>query len=274
MKTIDLNVDIGEGFPFDEELLTLASSANICCGIYAGSADLTRHTVKLCRDAGVKVGIHPGYPDRDSMGRKPLNENVPPATQMQYLNSVQHQIFDFQKEFGADYIKPHGALYNDTAQPLSAGWGSMRDYPTAKNPYEAGGIALSRTPGTGMLVIVLRICRLPLMGLAGTLHEEIARRANTGFILEGFVDRKTNSQGLLIPRSEPGAVLTRSDDIIAQALRLSKTCDSLCVHGDTAGAVEILRDVRNALEQDGFKIAGVGSPPSLAGDGGLVAQQE
>ena len=77
-RKIDLNVDIGEGFPHDRELLAFASSANVCCGTHAGSRELTIETVELCREHGLRVGAHPGYPDRASMGRQSIEVVKPP----------------------------------------------------------------------------------------------------------------------------------------------------------------------------------------------------
>ena len=113
MKRIDVNVDIGEGFPWDAELLRLATSANICCGEHAGSWELTLATVHACRDAGVRIGMHPGFPDRAGMGR-----NAPTAGQARaWYASVVAQALRFAAEVpDVGYCKPHGAFYNLIAQ--------------------------------------------------------------------------------------------------------------------------------------------------------------
>ena len=138
-KRIDLNVDIGEGFPFDRELLRFATSANVGLGEHAGSREITAETVALCREAGVRVGAHPGYPHRPSMGRDP----IPPGAQKAYLDSIFVQTQWFVAVHGADYLKPHGAFYNDTAVVLPEGWRTENDAPT---PYGQEGIFLAQTP--------------------------------------------------------------------------------------------------------------------------------
>src|SRR5208283_5055166 len=115
---------------------------------------------------------------------------------------VFRQIRDFSVEYGGAYVKPHGAFYNDTAQPIAAGWDSMAKHPSASSPYEAGGLALSLIPGTGVLIMALRITKLALMGLPGSMHEPIALRAGVPFIREGFADRAYAQDGTLVPRTE------------------------------------------------------------------------
>jgi UPF0271 protein len=250
LKQIDLNVDIAEGFPHDAELLKFATSANICCGVHAGSAQLTADTVELCRSKGVRIGAHPGYPDRGSMGRAPLSVEH----QRDWLGSVLQQICDFCVEYPTQYVKPHGALYNETAQPISVGWDSMAKYPSSTSPYEAGGYALSLVPGTGMLIMALRINKVPIMGLPGTMHLPIGERAHVAFIKEGFADRAYLENGLLMPRSEPGAVLTNRIKIAAQVIRLANECDSICLHGDTPDCLEFAELIYKTLVDEGFEV--------------------
>ena len=250
MKEIDLNVDIGEGFANDAELLNFASSANVCCGIHAGNAELTLETVELCRIKRVRIGAHPGYPDRASMGRRPISMEV----QRDYLDSVFRQIRDFCVEYGAAYVKPHGAFYNDTAQPTAEGWDSMAKHPTASSPYEAQGHALSLVPGTGVLIMALRIAKVPIMGLPHTMHEAISKRAGVSFIREGFGDRAYREGGTLVPRGEPGAMLSDPGAVKAQVLRLANDVDSICLHGDTPDCVEFAELVFAALTDQGYEV--------------------
>ena len=99
-RAIDLNVDIGEGFAFDESLLEFASSANICCGVHAGSAELTRETVEMCKAKAVRYGMHPGYPDRASMGRL----TMPSGAERDYLGSIFEQAKSFSEFARPAYI--------------------------------------------------------------------------------------------------------------------------------------------------------------------------
>ena len=223
MKRIDLNVDIAEGFPHDSELLDIATSANVCCGEHAGSWELTVGTVAMCREAGLRVGAHPGYPDRASMGRA----SPAPSDWETAERSVRLQI-ERMIEIGAcDYVKPHGAFYNEAVD---------------------AGAALEA------LTSILNERKTPQMGLPDTGLESAARTASVPFLREGFADRAYTPDGRLIPRSRPGAVLTSADEVRAQALRLAPRVDSICLHGDTEGCVEFASLVRAALEQAGFEV--------------------
>jgi len=226
-KKIDLNVDIGEGFPFDAQLLEFATSANIACGEHAGSWELTVQTMNLCLEHGVRLGIHPGYPDRATMGRVAIPED--PMISEKWAWSVQDQVMRFRSDAVAAYIKPHGGFYNDAAA-------------------DANGIA-------GLaLQSVLSITGYPLMGLPGTGHPVIALRAEVPLIREGFADRAYLPEGTLIPRGRPGAVLSDPTEIREQALRLATSVDSICLHGDTPDCVEFAALVRSALEEAGYEV--------------------
>lgn len=247
VKRIDLNVDIGEGFPFDRELLRFASSANVALGEHAGSRELTAETVARCREAGVRVGAHPGYPHRASMGRDP----IPPGEQKRYLDSVFVQTQWFVAVHGADYLKPHGAFYHDTAIVLPEGWRTQNDAPTL---YGQEGIFLARHPGVQFLMMLLRVYKIPLMGLDRTSHAEIARRASKGLVREGFADRLYRDDGTLMPRDRPGAVLKEPERVAAQVLRLAPKVDSIGLHGDGPDCLVFAERVRQTLEDAGYEV--------------------
>lgn len=222
MKRIDINVDVAEGFPFDSELLRVATSANICCGAHAGSIELCLQTVATCRELGIRVGAHPGFPDRTNMGRAPIafeDENARVA--------LLHSLLEQLSVSEWDYVKPHGALYNAT---------------TAAGPV------------TVPLVAALLKSGLPLMGMPRTHHEHIAFAAEVSFIREGFADRAYTKEGLLVPRSELGAVLGELDEIASQVQVLASRVDSICIHGDSPGCVEIAEHVRRTLETNGYEV--------------------
>lgn len=223
MRRIDLNVDIGEGFPHDTELLRYATSANVCCGEHAGSWELTAATVAACEAAGVRVGMHPGYPDRESMGRAPME----PEDFARYRESLLDQCRRFYAEFDVEYLKPHGAFYNEAQVEASV-----------------AEIAIEMVAETG----------LPIMGIPGTLLEMVGQGLGAGFIREGFADRRYDAEGLLVPRGEPHAVLTDPEEIRTQVLRLARTVDSICLHGDGASAVEFAVLVRRTLTDAGYEI--------------------
>lgn len=221
MRRVDLNVDVGEGFPHDRELLNMATSANVCCGSHAGSPELTRATVHLAREHGVGVGAHPGFPDRPAMGREPW----PVARMTEAEDSLLSQLASVSED--AQYLKPHGALYNQSASQ------------------EAWARALAR---------LLRATGLPLFGLPGTLHVQAAREAGVRFVAEGFAERAYRPDGHLVPRGDPGAEIETSEAAAVQALALAERVETICIHGDRLGAVEILRGVRTALVTEGFEV--------------------
>jgi len=221
MKAVDLNVDIGEGMPYDGELLIYASSANVCCGVHAGSWELVEETVGLCLKNGVRIGMHPGYPDRASMGRAPM----PPDQLGAYKESVLRQAERFYYFVPPAYVKPHGAFYNESTFDGHAAHGILLD--------------------------LLAEFALPLMGLKGTAHE----RAAHVFFAEGFADRGLLPDGRLIPRGKPGALLVDPKEVARQALLLAPNVDSLCFHGDHPLCVENIRAATEALLSAGYRIS-------------------
>ncbi|MCC6404761.1 MAG: LamB/YcsF family protein [Fimbriimonadaceae bacterium] len=221
MRRIDLNVDVGEGFPHDRDLLNMATSANVCCGIHAGSPEATRATVLQAREHGVVVGAHPGFPDRRVMGREPWAV----ARMTEAEDSLLAQLALVSED--ARYLKPHGAFYNQSA---------------------------SQEAWAGALARLLRTAGLPLYGLPGTLHVQAAREAGVRFVAEGFAERAYRPDGHLVPRGEPGAEIATPEAAAVQALALAERVETICIHGDRLGAVEILHGVRTALVLDGFEV--------------------
>jgi UPF0271 protein len=241
VKKIDLNVDIGEGFPYDESLLEFATSANVCCGAHAGSPDLTIETVALCQRKGVRIGMHPGYPDRESMGRQP-------GPFREAMLSLRSQITSFPAGV-ASYVKPHGALYN-----LSA-YAHERLVATSKAAGSSYRPPLE--PEAAKLVEQLfTYAATPrrLMGLPQSGHELLANRADVELIREGFADRAYLPSGKLVPRSEEGAMLQDPMEIRAQVLLLAPEIDSLCLHGDTPGCLEFAEMVTRTLVDAGYEV--------------------
>jgi UPF0271 protein len=218
---IDLNADLGEGAAFDAELLRIVSSANIACGAHAGDVESMALAVRDAISNGVAVGAHPGYPDREGA------------------------LADIAAELGArlTHIKPHGALYNDAV----------------RNRDLADIIArvIAEAPGEPAF-----------MGMAGTELERAADQHRLTFIAEAFVDRAYEPDGTLVSRKDPGAVHEDLAVVTTQAVRLAKDgettarngetvkvrADTLCIHGDTPGAAEKARAVRDVLESHGVDI--------------------
>jgi UPF0271 protein len=236
VPTIDLNADLGEGFgPYrpanDADVLSLVTSASIACGFHAGDPVVMRETVARAVARGVTIGAHPGYPDLLGFGRRAMAASADEVTayviyQVGALAAVCHAAGTRLR-----YVKPHGALYNRAAS----------------DPVTAAAIATA---------IHLVDSSLMLLGLAGSALVDAGRAAGLEVAAEAFADRAYQSDGTLVPRDVPGAVLTDHTAVAAQAVRLAVGgVDSLCVHGDTAGASTLLRTVRDALTARGIVIA-------------------
>ncbi|HZU74611.1 MAG TPA: 5-oxoprolinase subunit PxpA [Acidimicrobiales bacterium] len=240
---IDLNCDLGEGGPSDPELLDVVSSASVACGFHAGGPVLMAATVRAALQRGVTLGAHPSYDDRLGFGRRALT--VAPE---QLEADLVYQIGALQalarREGGeVRYLKPHGALYNQAVDDAGLA---------------ATVVRAACQPGW----------RLPVLSLPGSAVFGAAGRAGLACYAEGFADRAYAADRSLVPRGSPGAVLTDTAAVVAQARALAGgtvsdvtgrplelEVSSLCIHGDTPGALAAARAVRAALEADGFTIA-------------------
>ncbi len=240
MITIDLNSDIGEGlgqWPMgdDEALLGIITSANIACGFHAGDPSIMRRTCGIAARSGVAIGAHVSYPDLVGFGRRFID--IAPN---ELADVVTYQIGALQAIAIASgtrvsYVKPHGALYN--------------------------AIVTHEAQAAAVVAGVAACGPLPLMGLANSAVLRLAAQAGLPTVTEGFVDRAYNTDGSLVSRLLPGAVLHDVELVAARAVRLvtNRTViaidgseievdfDSLCVHGDTPDAVQIAGAVRVAL---------------------------
>lgn len=229
MPAIDLNADLGEGDLYDAELLTIVSSCNIACGGHAGDEASMRATIASAISNDVAIGAHPSYPDRDGFGRRSAylagdELRVSLIAQIKKLASV-------AAEQGAVlvHVKPHGALYND----------AVNDRELADMVVDCVAKAV---PGAAFV------------GLPDSEMQHAATRHSLNFVAEGFIDRAYQDDGQLVPRSEPGAVHKGLDLVLPQAVSLVGKVDTLCIHGDTPGAVEAATAVREALEKQGVEI--------------------
>lgn len=249
MTTVDLNSDLGEGFGDgdrgdDAAMLEVVSSANVACGFHAGDPALIHRTVRLAAERGVTIGAHVGYRDLAGFGRRDLD--VPSA---ELRADVIYQLGALQALAAAEgtrvtYVKPHGALYNTSAVDERV----------------AADVAAAIAAVDPSLV---------LLGLPGTLSLAAARAVGLTTAAEAFADRAYTPAGTLVPRGEPGAVLHDPDVVARRMLRLVTEgvvdavdgsvvrvpADSVCVHGDTPGAVAMARRVRAALDDAGVALA-------------------
>lgn len=249
MRTIDLNSDLGEGYGAwtmgdDAAMLGIVSSANVACGFHAGDPLTIRATVDGAAARGVAVGAHVSYPDRVGFGRRPMD-----VTSAELTADVIYQIGALQGIARAAgtrvaYVKPHGALYNT--------------------------IATDARQADAVIAAIREIDpSLVLMGLSGTRILDRAADAGLATVAEAFGDRAYTPDGQLVSRREKGAVLHDADAVAVRMLRLAVEgvieaidgsvlrlqADSICVHGDSAGAVEMARRIREELVADGVAIA-------------------
>ena len=226
MTPIDLNADLGEGVTDDDGLLQVVTSANVACGFHAGSAAIMRRVCAAAARRGVRIGAQVSYDDFAGFGRRDMD--VPPDA---LAADVLYQIGALAAFGEVAYVKPHGALYNRV----------VHDDTQARAVVAA--VKAWRTP-------------LPLLGLPGSRVLELAREAGLPTIAEGFADRAYPKEGRLVPRSQPGAVITDPADAARRAVGLARsgTVRSLCVHGDTPGAVAMAVRIRAALEAAGMRL--------------------
>lgn len=252
MLTIDLNADIGEAnspawAKAETDILAYVTSVNIACGGHAGNLEMMRKTVSNAHAHGLSIGAHPAYPDRENFGRKShiLGDTIHSDILAASLREQIKALIMIAKDSGAkvSYVKPHGALYNDAVKNADLA-NLMADIIKAINP------------------------ALMFMGAPRSPMMQAATRAGLTFIAEGFIDRRYVDDGHLQDRREDGAVIGDPATRLSQAksLALSQSvvtatgqtlqieAQSLCLHGDSAGAVETARHVRTELETAGVTI--------------------
>jgi UPF0271 protein len=225
---IDLNCDLGEGCPYDAELMPLITSANVACGFHAGDPSIARLTLLAAKRSGVQVGAHPSFPDREHFGRLEMAR-----TEQQIFDDCVYQVgalAGLARAIGVElrYVKPHGALYNLACRDESI----ARPVVAAA---EVFGLMLMALPGSRLEALSAGRCR---------------------FIAEGFADRRYLPDGSLVPRSRPDAFLATPEEAVRQAewLLHETGVRTLCVHGDNPEAVAFVRALREQLTLQGVTI--------------------
>lgn len=240
---VDLNADLGEGAGHDDELLALVTSANIACGFHAGDAETIRRSIEAARDRQVAVGAHPSLFDRENFGRKEL-----PVKPDEVFEAVVYQVGIFQAIAEAtgvrpNHVKPHGALYNM----------AVRDQELA----DAIGRAIAQVD-TKLILFAPQNSALARAGKTNGL--QIAH--------EVFADRNYLSNGSLVPRTRPDALLHDPEGAASRVVRMlgegkvrsvdgvdvDVRAETVCLHGDTPGAVEFARALCSRLESEGVTI--------------------
>ncbi|MFL6139943.1 MAG: LamB/YcsF family protein [Frankiaceae bacterium] len=245
---IDLNSDLGEGYGAwrlgdDEALLDVVTSANVACGFHAGDPQIMTGVVRAAAARGVAVGAQVSYADLRGFGRRPM-----PVTPDELYADVVYQIGALDGIARAAgirvaYVKPHGALYNRIAG----------------DPEQAAAVVAAIADHGG---------GLPLLTLPGCVAAELAAAAGLRVVGEAFADRGYTPAGRLVPRGETGALVTDVAEVVARVVRLAAegvvravtgddvpvAAESVCVHGDTPGAVALARAVRAGLADAGVGV--------------------
>lgn len=227
VRTIDLNADLGEEITDDAALLAVVSSANVACGYHAGTSVTMRDVCEVAAARRVSVGAQVSYADRANFGRVALTVTF--ETLREQVADQVGVLGEIARRAGTDvrYLKAHGALYHRVL-----------------DDEEQAAAVLA---GSG---------DLPVLGMAGKLFDQ-ARASGRAIVLEGFPDRGYDRAGRLLARGRRGALLEDSAEIARRAVDLAASVSSLCVHGDTPGAVDHARAARSALEAAGYALRGL-----------------
>jgi len=246
--TVDLSADIGDAgaavSDLEAALLPLVTSISLACGLHAGTPDTMRAALVLAREHGVAVGAHPGLPDPGGQGRR--ERAVAPAEVERLVAGCVAACAALAADAGValQHVKAHGALYNMAAREPALAAALVAGV-TAVNPH------------------------LRLFAPAGSAMARAAVEAGLGVVHEAFADRSYEPDGSLTPRGRPGAVIEDATVVATRAVemvttrsieavdgsRLALDVETLCVHGDTPGALALARSVRAALEQAGIRLA-------------------
>ena len=248
-RTVDLNADLGEGFGVwrlgdDDALLGLVTSANVACGFHAGDPSTMRRVCDGAVRGGVAIGAQVSYRDLAGFGRRFIDVDTAELTadvvyQLAALDGIARVAGG-----RVSYVKPHGALYNATVG------------------HEAQAQAV-------VDAVVAFDAALPVLGLPGSALLRFAAAAGLRAVPEGVADRGYTAEGTLVPRGEPGALVHGPAEVAARAVRMAVdgeviavdgrvvpvAVESVCVHGDTPGAVALAQAVREALGSAGVEIA-------------------
>jgi len=250
---IDLNCDMGEGFGVysignDEQVMPFITSANIACGFHAADPETIWKTIKMAKASNVAVGAHPSYPDLVGFGRRPME--VSPD---EVLADVLYQIgalSAFCKREGVrlQHVKPHGALYNKAAVNSA--------------------IALAIAEAIKTIDP-----ELYMVCLSNSEMVTAAQSVGIRYVEEVFADRAYTMEGKLVPRTQPGAVIHDPAEAAERVLTMVRdrcviaidgtpvplTAQTICVHGDTAEAIEMIRIIKNRLEAEGVRLKAFGA---------------
>ncbi len=243
MKSIDLNADIGEGYNNDKELLEYISSANIACGLHAGSPIIMTETIQSAARAGVAIGAHPGYPDKEGFGRVKME-----MSDRELFSVISYQIGALDALVSAagakmSHIKAHGALYNTS-------------------------VCDPRIATTIIMAVKKFNPGLKVFGPSGSFLQKEAKKEKLDFVSEVFADRGYNDDAGLVSRGKPGALINDALEAAERALLMIKQgkvktisgkiidikAQTICLHGDNKEAVLFAKELHSIINNSGISI--------------------
>ncbi|MGD2187245.1 MAG: 5-oxoprolinase subunit PxpA [Desulfobacterales bacterium] len=252
---IDLNSDVGESFGnyqlgLDEKIIPLISSANIACGFHAGDPAVMKRTIAIAKEYGVAAGAHPGFPDLMGFGRRKMDASMDEIKDYVTYQLGALQAFATAQGTALQHVKPHGALYNMAAEDMKI-WDAVAE------------------------VIAAVDSELILFVMAGPWRQDleaIGVRHGIRIAFEFFGDRAYNPDGTLVSRKLPGAVIHDHEQVAEKVLKMVKegkvacidgteielAAETICVHGDNPAALELVRNIRESLHNEGIEI----TPPA------------
>jgi UPF0271 protein len=252
---VDLNCDVGEAdtpedLAREASAAALVTSVSVACGFHAGDPGQMKRMVELAAAGEIAVGVHPGFPDREGRGRRPMQLRPEEAYDLVLYQIGALDAFARRAGIALQHVKPHGALYNMAA----------RQRPLAE------AVVAATHDFRGDLVFV---------GLPGSEMEHVALNGHVPFAAEAFADRSYEPDGTLTPRGEPGAVIDDPEIAAARAVEIVRDgrirtrggvvipmrADTLCIHGDNPHAERTAQAIRRALGEAGIEIAPFGTGP-------------
>jgi UPF0271 protein len=247
---IDLNSDMGESFGAwkmgeDQEMLTIVTSANIACGFHAGDPDVMFNTLSAAHSNGVGAGAHPSFLDIQGFGRRQILGETPAQIERQVIYQIGAlQALAASQGYPLQHVKTHGAMGNMAAE----------------DPLLAMAVARAIHSVDPQLIMVV---------MPGMETEKAAEKMGLRMVREIYADRAYTESGTLVSRKLPGAVIHDAQQAAARVMQMLESqaiitldgkklptrIDSICVHGDTPGAVEMARQLRTLLESNGLTLA-------------------
>lgn len=255
VNKIDLNSDVGESFGnyqlgLDDKIIPLISSANIACGFHAGDPTVMKRTIAIAKEYGVAPGAHPGFPDLLGFGRRKMDVSLDEIRDYVTYQMGALQAFAAARGMALQHVKPHGALYNMAVEDMEI-WDAVAEVIAAVD--------------SGLIMFVM----------AGPWRQDLAAigaRHGIRIAFEFFGDRAYNSDGTLVSRKLPGAVIHDQELVAEKVLKMVKegkvvcidgteielAAETICVHGDNPAALELVRNIRESLLNEGIEI----TPPA------------